>query len=68
VWLGLSQSGLLPDTRESSDRNIDAWFSCDGDGAWLRWMPELPVTTFRANEAPPVSFELRDDVSNLHFW
>ena len=59
--LVLLQPRLFQDTSKCANRYIQAGFTGDGDGTWLRRVPKLTVTTAGAHKLPAVFFKHFDN-------
>src|SRR5438445_13114608 len=64
--LSLLQPCLFQDTSKRTNRYIQAGFTGDGNGAWLRRVPKLTVTTVDAHKLPAAFFKHPDNVADLH--
>ncbi len=64
--LSLLETGLLQDRVQGTRRNIKTWLSRHGHPTWLATVLELPVTTPRSNEDPPILLKKADQFAHFH--
>ena len=62
----LFQTGLFENGVERANRNVNVWFSSNGNRARFGRVFELTMATFRSSQVPSVLLELSEEVANFH--
>jgi hypothetical protein len=62
------QSGSFEDRTESSDRDVVAEVTGNGDNTGFGWMLKVAVAASGSHMLPSIGLKEPDQVTDLHYW